>query len=146
MSDAQHIQSDGIRSDGIRGEINNNMSERLRGTYRSRVKTMRGMETVETAQRYPYGWTIQYNHFRDHESADGKPPGVKAKVNPPFEEWADVVKGGTTPIVFPKVRIQPPKIGRASKGRKATKLESPVPPGAMALLPKKLRPKAPKST
>ncbi len=106
-----------IKSQGIRSTLNNNMSERLQGAYRSRVKRMRGMDSVKTAQHYLDGWTIQYNHFRDHESADGKPPGVKAKVNPPFEEWADVVKGGTTPVMLPKQprpkarlpKIQPPK-------------------------------------
>ena len=33
-----------IKSQGIRSTLNNNMSERLQGTYRSRVKTMRGMD------------------------------------------------------------------------------------------------------
>ena len=130
------------------------MSERSQGTYRSRVKTMRGMDSVKTAQHYLDGWTIQYNHFRDHESADGKPPGVKAKVNPPFEQWEDVVKGGATPIApvrpsGPKARlpkIQPPKIGRARKTKKAAMPESPVPPEAFATLPRALRPKPPKST
>lgn len=137
-----------IKSQGIRSTLNNNMSERLQGAYRSRVKRMRGMDSVKTAQHYLDGWTIQYNHFRDHESADGKPPGVKAKVNPPFEEWADVVKGGTTPVVLPKQprpkarlpKIQPPKIGRTRKTKKAAMLESPVPPDAFATLSRALRP------
>lgn len=114
---------------------------------------MRGMDSVKTAQHYLDGWTIQYNHFRDHESADGKPPGVKAKVKPPFEQWADVVKGGATPIApvrpsRPKVRrskIEPPFVGMMT-GNLARRLQSPVPPSALSALPKKLRPKPPKST
>ena len=39
--DAKHVQSDGIRA-----EINNNLSERLQGTYRQREKTLRGAGTT----------------------------------------------------------------------------------------------------
>ena len=141
-----------IKSQGIRSTLNN-MSERLQGTYRSRVKTMRRTYCVETAQRYLDGWTIQYNHFRDHESADGKPPGVAAQVKLPYEEWADVLKGGTTPVVLPKTqppkasppKIHPPTASRTPKGKRAAKLESPVPPSAFASLLRTLRPKPPKS-
>ena len=77
-----------------------NLSERLQGTYRSRIKTLRGMDTLESGQRYPDGWTLNYNLFRKHESLRNQTPGHRAKVNPPFSEWADVVKDGTTPQVF----------------------------------------------
>ena len=82
-----------VKSDGIRAEINNNMSERLQGSYRSRVKTLRGLDSIESGDRYVQGWTFQYNHFRDHEGADGEPPAVKAEVKLPYDEWADVVRG-----------------------------------------------------
>ena len=86
---AQHVKSDGLRA-----EINNNMSERLQGSYRSRTKTLRGLDSRESGQRYLDGWTLTYNHFRDHEGADGEPPAVKAGVNLPYSEWADVIRGG----------------------------------------------------
>ena len=82
-----------VKSNGIRAEINNNLSERLQGTYRSRVKTLRGLDGRESGQRYLDGWTLTYNHFRDHEAQDGEPPAVKAKVKLPYDEWADVVRG-----------------------------------------------------
>lgn len=91
----KHFQSQGFAAD-----INNNLSERLQGTYRSRIKTLRGLDSLESGQRYLDGWQITYNLFRDHESLHGDTPGKRAKVNPSFTEWADVVKGGTTPQTF----------------------------------------------
>ena len=85
--DAEHIQSEGIRS-----PVNNNLSERLQGTFRQRTKTLRGLETRLTGQRFLDGWVVTYNLFRDHEGADGNPPAEKAGFKPPFEEWADVVR------------------------------------------------------
>ena len=82
-----------IKSQGLRSEVNNNMSERLQGTYRSREKTLRGLDSMASAQRYLDGWTITYNHMRGHESLNNETPGKRAKANPPFTEWADVVKG-----------------------------------------------------
>ncbi len=90
MPEARHIQSEGLTAD-----INNNLSERLQGTYRSRVKTLRGLDSKESGQLYLDGWTIQYNLFRDHESLRGDTPGKRAKVGAPFTEWADVVRQGT---------------------------------------------------
>ena len=89
-----------IKSQGLRSTLNNNMSERLQGTYRSREKTLRGLDSMETAQRYLDGWTITYNHMRGHEALKNDTPGQRAKANPPFTEWADVVKGDA---VFPQL-------------------------------------------
>ncbi len=89
LPEARHIQSEGMRA-----SINNNLSERLQGTFRDRIKTLRGLEGIQSGNRYLDGWTLTYNLFRNHESLGNKPPGLRAKVNPPFKEWADVVKGG----------------------------------------------------
>ena len=85
--DAKHVQSNGIRA-----EINNNLSERLQGTYRQREKTLRGLDNMESGQRYLDGWTLTYNLFREHEGIDYQTPGEMAKVKVPFEQWEDVVK------------------------------------------------------
>ena len=82
-----------IKSQGLTSSLNNNMSERLQGTYRSREKTLRGLDSMESAQRYLDGWTITYNHMRGHEALKNDTPGKRAKADPPFKEWADVVKG-----------------------------------------------------
>ena len=96
ISEAKHYQSQGLDAD-----INNNLSERLQGRYRDRINTLRGLDNIETGQRYLDGWTLNYNLFRKHHSLRNRPPSHRAKVKPPFDSWADVVKGGTTPQIFP---------------------------------------------
>ena len=150
---AKHWQSEGLTAD-----INNNLSERLQGTYRDRIKTLRGLENLETGQRYLDGWQITYNLFRGHHSLRNQTPGYRAKVKPPFGDWADVVKGDavspqpveaeTRLVAPPKQRkvnlpkIQPPKCGVKESKEAAS---SPIPPSALAALPRALRPKPPKA-
>ncbi len=67
------------------------LAERLQGTYRQRVKTLRGLDSLETGQRYLDGWTLTYNLFREHESLGFDTPAQRARVNAPFTEWEDVV-------------------------------------------------------
>ena len=103
LPEAKHLQSEGLSA-----ELNNNLSERLQGTFRDRIKTLRGMDSINTGQRYLDGWVLTYNHFREHESLRDKTPGSKAKVKPPFREWADVVKvGAASPKVKKEKRPSP---------------------------------------
>ena len=81
-----------VPTDGIRALINNNLSERLQGTYRQRDKTLRGLDNIESGQRYLDGWTLTYNLFREDEGIDYQTPAEMAHVNAPFGEWEDVVK------------------------------------------------------
>lgn len=130
--EAKHIQSEGIRA-----KINNNLAERVQGTVRDRTKTLRGLETWETGQRYIDGWVLTYNHFRRHETLGNKTPAGKAKVNPPFKEWADVVKAGaafrprskteTRPISRQKPKLPQPAEAQGRKGRKRSAVMKPRP-------------------
>ena len=88
---AEHIQSEGIRA-----ELNNNMSDRLLGTFRDREKTLRGLENLESGQRYLDGWVLQYNLFSEHEGIGDRTPAEMAGVRPPFTKWADVVSNAPT--------------------------------------------------
>ena len=90
---ARHIRPPG----GGELEDIKNPSEREQGMFRQHTSTLRGVGSKEKGQLYLDGWTLDYNLFRDHESMDAKPPGQAAKVNPPFNEWADVVKGRAHP-------------------------------------------------
>ena len=92
MPEAKHMQSQGLHAD-----INNNLSERLQGTFRDRIKTMRQMEGRKTGQQYLDGWTLTYNHFRGHHSLRNQTPAHRAKIDAPFKEWADVVKAEAAP-------------------------------------------------
>ena len=89
--DAEHIQSEGIRA-----RVDNNLSERLQGTIRDREKTLRGLDELESGQRYFDGWAINYNMFREHEGIEGQTPAEMAGVSAPFREWADVVRVAAT--------------------------------------------------
>ncbi len=86
-ADVKHVQSDGIRD-----LVNNNLSERLQGTFRARTKTLRGMDSRKTGQMYLDGWVLTYNLFREHEALKNESPAEVAKVGAPFESWQDVVE------------------------------------------------------
>ena len=77
-------------SQGIKAQINNNMSERLQGTFRDRDKTLRGLDSRETGQAYIDGMVLHYNYFRPHESLDNKKPAEAAGAELPFKGWDDV--------------------------------------------------------
>ena len=77
-------------SQGIKAEINNNMSERLQGTFRDRDKTLRGLKGRDTGQSYIDGLVLHYNYFRPHEGLEDKRPAEAAGAEIPFRSWADV--------------------------------------------------------
>lgn len=84
--------ADHIISEGIYEEINNNLAERLNNTSRSREKTLRGMDSLQSGQRFLNGWATFYNLFREHWALKDQPPVYAAGGEPPFWEWADVVR------------------------------------------------------
>ncbi len=77
-------------SQGIKAEINNNMSERLQGTFRDRDKTLRGLDSRATGQAYIDGLVLHYNYFRPHQSLEDKRPAEAAGAELPFQDWEDV--------------------------------------------------------
>ena len=77
-------------SQGIKAEINNNLSERLQGTIRDRDKTLRGLK-AQTGQAYVYGLVTHYNYFRPDESLKGKRPAEAAGAELPFKDWENAV-------------------------------------------------------
>ena len=79
-----------VISNGIKAQINNNLSERLQGTIRDRDKTLRGLKARETGQAYVDGLVTHYNYFRPHESLTGKRPAEAAGAELPFTSWEDV--------------------------------------------------------
>ena len=96
---------------GIQHFINNNLSERMQNTYRSRTKTLRGLHSKDTGQRFLDGYTITYNFFRKHKGLKRQIPADVAKVEAPFREWADVVRAN---VDVPKLERTPTP--RARKG------------------------------
>lgn len=118
---AKHYQSEGFAAD-----INNNLSERLQGTFKDRIKTLRGMDSIESGQRYLDGWAFTYNHFREHESLSFQTPGLRAKVKLPYQEWADVVKeGAAVPKLVNVVKAEAASPKPASAGTLACRRDRP---------------------
>lgn len=109
-----------IVSEGLHAELNNNMSERLQGTFRERAKVMRGLQSRESGQRFLDGWVLNYNVFRPHEGLKGKTPAEAALVFPPFKEWEDLARprtrAFTTVNEFNRQERTRPKPFRTRKG------------------------------
>ena len=78
------------QSEGIYERKNNNLSERLQGTFRARTKVMRGLHSRESGQRFLDGWVIDYNFFRPHLALKGKTPADAAGLDVPIRTWAEV--------------------------------------------------------
>lgn len=57
------------------------MVERLHGTIRERNKTMRGLDSENSAQTIVDGMRIYYNFIRPHMALNGKTPAQQAKLN-----------------------------------------------------------------
>jgi transposase-like protein len=66
-----------IRSVSVRHEGLNSLIERLNGTTRDREKTMRGMNTNDSAQKIIEAMRIHYNFCKDHSTL-GKTPAEQA--------------------------------------------------------------------
>jgi len=77
---------------GFTAPMNTNLIERLHGTLKDRVKTMRGFRDIESAHKLIDGLAVHYNYFREHETL-GKTPAQKAGVTFAYKNWADVVRG-----------------------------------------------------
>lgn len=63
----------------IRGDMNNNLMERLNNTMRDREKTFRGLETIKSPLFD--GFQIFYNYIRTHESLGGITPAQAAGIH-----------------------------------------------------------------
>ena len=96
-----------IRAEGVAHWLNNNLIERLNGTYRARDKTLRGMHSMASAQHLLDGLTVTYNYFRDHEALKGRKPADAAKVDVPYKEWADFVRADIKVPPERKKRVVP---------------------------------------
>ena len=79
-----------IQSEGIRAELNNNLSERMQGTIKERTKVMRGLEFKRTAETFIDGFTLYYNHLRPHSALGGKTPARAADIPFVFRDWVEV--------------------------------------------------------
>ena len=93
-------------ADGIYEISNNNLSERLQGSFRQRTKTQRGLQALKTGQDYLDGWVLDYNFFKPHHSLKGLTPaqvaGVTSQV-PWNDSWEDITRIGGE-VAEPKIK------------------------------------------
>ena len=109
-------------ADGIYEAINNNISERLQGSFRQRTKTQRGLQFIKTGQDYLDGWALDYNFFKPHHTLKGSTPAVAAGVTgrvPWKDSWEEVTRIGGE-VAEPKIKsieVAPQKTGRSQRLR-----------------------------
>ena len=99
-------ETEHIVSKGIRHEINNNLSERLQGSFRQRTKTQRGLEMLRTGQDYLDGWVLDYNFFKKHEALKGRTPAEYVGIDhlvPWDDSWGDITRMGGE-IAEPRIK------------------------------------------
>jgi transposase-like protein len=74
---------------------NNNIIERMQGTIKARLKTMRGLKTLDTARTLIDGFIVNYNYFRPHETLSQielTTPAQKAGIKFPYHSWEELIK------------------------------------------------------
>lgn len=89
MPETSHIRLTTIRDK----RQNNNNIERLNGTIKDRVKVMRGMQSIETAELMTSAYRNYYNFIREH-SAIGTTPALKAGIGVELNgnKWMELLK------------------------------------------------------
>jgi len=89
-----------IRLTSIRDKrVNNNNIERLNGTIRDRIKSMRGMHNLETSDTLSRAYGNYYNHIKIH-SALGMTPAMASGLNGNLEgnRWMNLLRKRTESV------------------------------------------------
>jgi hypothetical protein len=78
----------------IRGDHNNNKTERMNGEVRDREKVMRGLKKTDTS--ILKGYQLFHNYIRPHEGLNGKTPaeacGIKIEGN---NKWKTLIENAS---------------------------------------------------
>ena len=63
-----------VRLKDFETKPNNNIVERLNGTFRERLKVMRGLSTNDGADEFMEGMRVYYNYIRPHQALNNYTP------------------------------------------------------------------------
>ncbi|MGB7787291.1 IS6 family transposase [Methanoregula sp.] len=74
------IQNPHIRLKDFETKPNNNILERLNGTFRERTKVMRSFDSALGAEDFAAGMQTYYNYIRPHQGINGMTPAQMANI------------------------------------------------------------------
>ena len=74
------IQNPHIRLKDFENKPNNNILERLNGTFRERTKVMRSLDSGVGAEEFAAGMQTYYNYIRPHMGINGMTPAQMANI------------------------------------------------------------------
>jgi len=74
------IQNPHIRLKDFETKPNNNLLERLNGTFRERTKVMRSLDSSIGAEEFVVGMQTYYNYIRPHQGIGGLTPAQMANI------------------------------------------------------------------
>lgn len=88
------IQNPHVRLYNFETKPNNNIVERLNGTFREKSKVQRGLYSDETTEDFMEASRVYYNFLRPHMSLDGRTPAQAAgiELNLGTNRWMSIIE------------------------------------------------------
>ena len=87
------IQNPHVRLKDFETKPNNNILERLNGTFRERTKVVRSFDSVISAEDFAAGMQTYYNYIRPHQGINGMTPAqmVNIPINLTGNRWETMI-------------------------------------------------------
>ncbi|MBN2489068.1 MAG: DDE-type integrase/transposase/recombinase [Methanosarcinaceae archaeon] len=97
MERSAPIPNPHVRLKDFETKPNNNILERLNGTFRERTKVMRSFSGQIGASDFAAGMQVYYNYIRPHQGIDGLTPAQMANIPIDFEgnRWKTMIELAT---------------------------------------------------
>ena len=88
------IKNPHVRMYNFETKPNNNIVERLNGTFRERAKVQRGLYSDETAEKFMDASRVYYNYLRPHMALDCRTPVQAAgiELNLGTNRWMSMIE------------------------------------------------------
>jgi transposase-like protein len=89
----QFVQNPHVRLRDFQTKPNNNILERLNGTFRERTKVVRSFDSGIGAQEFATGMQVYYNYLRPHQGIGGMIPAQVANIPIDFDgnRWETMI-------------------------------------------------------
>ena len=91
------IQNPHLRLKDFETKPNNNIVERLNGTFRERMKVIRSFPDQISANEFCAGMQVYYNYIRPHQGIEGLTPAQMARIpiNLTGNRWMTMIELAT---------------------------------------------------